>query len=33
MSAGTDFIQTDKGNDILALLAKACATPLPCRLT
>ena len=33
MSAGTDSIQTDNGDDILALLAKACARLLPCRLT
>ena len=33
MSGGTDSIQTDKGEEFLALLAKARATPLPCRLT
>ena len=33
MSGGTDFIQTDNGEDSLALLAKAWATPLLCRLT
>ena len=33
MSSGTDSIQTDKGEDFLALLAKAWATSLLCRFT
>ena len=33
MSGGTDSIHTIKGKDFLALLAKAWATPLLCRLT
>ena len=33
MSGGMDSIQTDKGEDFLALLAKAWATPLLCHLT
>ena len=33
MSGGMDSIQTDKGEDFLALLAKAWATSLLCRFT